>query len=248
MLVLGALVALYGVANFTFTYVTPAEKLLEMHRSQMAAAGGEPQPFPVSVEAMRMAGMAISALMVIIGVTLMILAGPVRRASRGAAMGGAVVVGIVSAFLLLLTGIAAIAGLAAPPVLMVACCFSVPLALGLWLFLWLYQAVGAATALAQARGAGPGHPGPHGSPMGAPGNYPPFPGVPTQGTPWPPGSGATTPTTTPPPTTPTSFGPAPFGIPPPPGDTPAGKYGYATKPSPDKATGENAPPPPPNAE
>jgi hypothetical protein len=243
MFAVGMLIALFWIGNFTYLYINSAEVLASMQPKGLRDAAHDPAhpQFEVSPEQSRIIGLVGSAVIVAIGLTLMILSGYVRRGSRGTTIAGMVIVGIVGALLLLVTFTFLLGGLAAPLLLSVACCLSMPLALSIWLFIALMQAARAIAlsrqaALAAAMGSPPDWPATPASGATPPAEQPaqssppPYPG--------PAGPSASPPMAPlPPPAMPRPdpqrlFGPAPFGIPPPPGEIPEGKYGYATRPAP----------------
>lgn len=241
LFVVGMLIALYGIGNFTLAYTKSPEALLQLNQQGMPGMGA--QSPPISAEMLRKLALALSVAITITGLSLMMLSGPVRRANRSMLVIAMVVVGLIGGLAALFTLIAALAGLAAPPMLMMACCFSVPLAVTVWMFIWLLQAYRAAAYMEQMAAAAAGG---YGQPQGNPAQHPYPPQYPQYPPTYP--SPPTHPQS-PPPVPPAQpgglFGPAPFGIPPPPDET-GGKYGYATKPkekpaNPDDASGADVP-------
>jgi len=247
LFVVGMLIALYGIGNFTLAYTTSAEAYLQLNQQGMPGMN-QPQQPQISAEALRKLALAVSVVIVVIGLALMVLSGPVRRANRSMSILAMVVVGVVAALAALFTLLAALMGVVAPPMLMLACCFSVPLGVMVWLFIWVLQAYRAAGYLAQMGAAGaygtpPGYwptagQPPQYPPNQPPGGYPPAGGppggLPTPSStrqPLPPVPGGTSAGSSQTPAQGNLFGAAPFGIPPPPDET-GGKYGYATKPPP----------------
>jgi hypothetical protein len=257
LFVLGMLVALYGVGNMAVLVLRPPEELMSQLKQQMPP--GQEVPF----EMIQVMGIIISAMIIAVGLAIMILSGPVRRGKKGAVLAAMIIVGFVGGMVALMTACSAIGGLASPATFGAACCLTVPLSLAIWLFVMLMQAhraLGLADQAMAMQRQGM-QPGPGG---GFPPVYPQGPAAPGQGSEGgsPPQSSAmnSTPPASPPspgftmfapPAPPPGaagqqhlFGPAPFGIPPPPDELPPGKYGYATRP-PSPPPPVVAPPPPP---
>jgi hypothetical protein len=207
----------------------------------------------------------------LVGGTVLIAAGGVmgflaffvRRGGLGAAVSAAVLTGLAIGYFVLnlVAGVALNPG-QAPAVL----CFTiVPVGLLGLQMAWLVQAARNAPAVAARRQSPTGNDAPGHDARGAGSAYPPTgggrPGEPLAPPPTGPAAPRQPPVSGPysigssPAGSPGLFGPAPFGIPPPPpDDTPAGRYGYATRP-PAGGTGDAtappavppSPPPPPNS-
>lgn len=219
LFVLGGLVSLYFIANFAFTLQATAESM-EAVQKQMMAGQSSQVTMPISMETYRNIGLVISGFFTAMGLTMMILASPVRRCRKGATIAAMVVSGGLGLTFIAVSAMCLLAGIVSPVMLLLAACVSVPAGLVVWLLVWLFQAVTAATQLQRAGQQPSTHlPASWQPPTGStpppqatqlqPGRMPSVPQSPYSGS--------------------SGFGPAPFGIPPPPGEGP-GKYGYATKP------------------
>jgi hypothetical protein len=141
MIILGSLVAVYAVCNGTIMFALPADQLMRSNPMMTREAA------QFSPDALKTIGVIVSILMLVVGIAKLVLGTFVRRNSSGAIVGGLVIAIGVTVVLGLLTLMCAIAGIAAPPVLIFACVMIVPLALVVLEMIWLVQALRAGSQI-----------------------------------------------------------------------------------------------------
>lgn len=145
MIILGSVTAAYFVCNGAAFVVMPANQIF----STAAVPPGQQMPF--SPQTMKTAGVAFSAVMLLVGVAMIVLGVMVRQNSGGAILTGL----ILSSILALMAGLFVlamlVAGLTAPLMFVFACVLALPLALLILNLVWLAQAMRAGAQLRAAQ-------------------------------------------------------------------------------------------------
>src|SRR4051794_20268969 len=134
MIVLGALMLLYGLCNGMSTFIIDNAQL----EKQMNMFSKEPSPF--SPQTMRTITVIFSALVMGVGIFMLSTAGPVRRGSSLAITIALIGVIILCAVLGLFTVVMALAGFVMPAAFVGVCVCAIPTALFGLLLVWLFQA------------------------------------------------------------------------------------------------------------
>jgi hypothetical protein len=147
MIVLGALVTLFGLCNAVTAMVMSPEMVAEQESAMKAAGLPESN---ISAEAFRTMTVVMGALTLLVGVTFIVVGAFVRRGSRAATVTGLIVASALALLLGLFALLCLIAAFAAPVVAAYACLFAIPFFLLIWLIAWLAQAVRASGAVAAA--------------------------------------------------------------------------------------------------
>lgn len=135
MVIIGSLLAAYGMCNAISTIIVPADLL--MARLHLADNEMAPQ---WSIQTMRTLGVIFSTLVAIAGIAHIAIGIPVRRASHAAIISGIVLTGILGAFVLLFMLMCAVGGLAAPILFAGICALCIPAGILVLQLIWLIQA------------------------------------------------------------------------------------------------------------
>ncbi len=151
MIILGALILLIGGLNFAGVMLTSPEQLAQQQQQMEQALFAGVTPPSYSTGTLRTLSLVMAVAVMIVGVSIVILQGPVRRARTWGVVTAAVIIGGVTVMNGLTVLVAGLAGLQAPQVLPVACIFSLPLVMCVVLLFHLfriYRIVGAAPGAA----------------------------------------------------------------------------------------------------
>jgi hypothetical protein len=168
LFILGGLIALLGVLNCAVAFTFSGEEIIRQNQPMLPttqSTGG----LQLSPSEMRIGAGIAGAVELVIGLGLMLLGSPVRRAQRWAVTTGIVAVCIIGGFALIMLLGCLLIGIAAPPMLAMACVLVIPMTLCVLLVKWLIQVMQGLRPVSQP------YAGPIAGAMAAPPSSPPWP-------------------------------------------------------------------------
>jgi hypothetical protein len=138
MMVLGALLAMFGACNGGSALVRSPESIAQEQQKMQAAGMLEAGMTP---ETMKTAAAVAGGLTLLVGIAFLVNGVYVRRASGAAITVGIVLAGGLTALTGMFLFVCVVMALRAPLMLGLACVFAVPFGLLAWLDVWLIQAI-----------------------------------------------------------------------------------------------------------